>query len=65
MVNKRPTMQEMLSKKEKQANKVDLLEKDDFKALNKAAFSVFGPVLIGAIVVLALVILIFTRMFSS
>lgn len=55
----------MLAKKEKQSDKVDLLEKNDFKALNSAAFQVFGPILLGAIVVLALVILIFLLIFGS
>lgn len=56
-------MHEMLEKKEKKPGKVDELEKDDFKALNKAAFQVFGPIIIGAITVLALVILLFTWIF--
>ncbi|GJM59356.1 hypothetical protein [uncultured Dubosiella sp.] len=56
-------MHEMLEKKEKKPGKVDELEKDDFKALNKAAFQVFGPIIIGAIAVLALVILLFTWIF--
>lgn len=63
MSHRRPSMHEMLEKKEKKPGKVDELEKDDFKALNKAAFQVFGPIIIGAIAVLALVILLFTWIF--
>ncbi|WP_290139116.1 hypothetical protein [uncultured Dubosiella sp.] len=63
MAKRRPSMHEMLEKKEKRPGKVDDLEKDDFRALNKAAFQVFVPVILGAVLILALVILIFTLIF--
>lgn len=47
-------------KKEIQKGREAKLEKDDFKALNIAAFQVFGPVLIGSIIFFALIILIIT-----
>lgn len=53
-------MHEMLEKKQKQPGRVDELEKDDFRALNKAAFQVFAPIIIGAVIILGLIIAIFT-----
>lgn len=62
-MSKRPSMRKMLEKKEKQAGKEDMLEKNDFKALMIAAFSVFGPILIAAIVLLAIFIIVWTWIF--
>lgn len=57
-------MHEMLEKKQKQPGRVDELEKDDFRALNKAAFQVFAPIIIGAVIILGLIIAIFTWIYS-
>lgn len=63
-MSKRPSMREMLEKKEKQEGKEDRLEKGDFLALLIAACSVFWPILLGAIIVLALVIFGWNAYFS-
>ena len=62
-MNNKPTMREILSKKEKKAGKEDVLEKNDFKALLIAAFSVMGPILIAGIVILGIAIFVFTKVF--
>lgn len=53
---KKPSVREILEKKEKQQGKEDMLEKGDFLALLIAACSVFWPILLGGIVVVALFI---------
>ena len=55
-MSKRPSMREMLEKKDKQKGKEDRLEKGDFLALLIAASSTFWPIFLGAIVILALLI---------
>ena len=50
-MSKRPSMREMLEKKDKQKGKEDRLEKGDFLALFIAASSAFWPILLGAIVI--------------
>ena len=55
-MSKRPSMREMLEKKDKQKGKEDRLEKGDFLALLIATSSTFWPILLGAIVILALLI---------
>jgi hypothetical protein len=47
-----------MEKQDKQNGKEDELEENDFKALLIAAFSVFGPILIGILVFFALIILL-------
>ena len=49
-MSKRPSMREMLEKKDKQKGKEDRLEKGDFLALLIAASSTFWPILLGAII---------------
>lgn len=53
----KPTLKELLRKKEKDPSKEDMLEKNDFLALMIAGFSVFLPVLLIALAVLALFII--------
>ena len=55
-MSKRPSMREMLEKKDKQKGKEDRLEKGDFLALLIAASSTFWPILLVSIVILALLI---------
>ncbi len=50
-------------RQEVKQGKEDTLEKHDFLALNKAAFSVFMPIVLGALGILAAVILLFTLIF--
>ncbi|EOS60107.1 hypothetical protein C815_01674 [Firmicutes bacterium M10-2] len=64
MSRHKPTIHEMLEKKQKKPGKVDELEKDDFRALNKAAFQVFAPVILGAVIILGVIIAIFTWIYS-
>ena len=45
-MSKRPSMREMLEKKDKQKGKEDRLEKGDFLALLIAASSTFWPILL-------------------
>lgn len=52
----RPTLKELLKKKKADPNKSAELEKGDFLALLIAGMSVFLPVLIIAIIILALFI---------
>lgn len=52
----KPKLNEILEKKEKKDNKEDVLEKGDFLALIIAAASVFWPILLGAIIILAVLI---------
>lgn len=63
-MSKRPSMHEMLEKKDKIGGKEDQLEKGDFLALLIAAISVFWPILLGAIFVLALFIFGWNAFFS-
>lgn len=63
-MSKRPTMREMLEKKEKQQGKEDRLEKGDFLALLIAAGSTFWPILLGAIVILAIFIIGWNAIFA-
>lgn len=63
-MSKRPSMHEMLEKKDKIDGKEDRLEKGDFLALLIAAISVFWPILLGAIFVLALFIFGWNAFFS-
>ena len=63
-MSKRPTMREMLEKKEKQQGKEDRLEKGDFLALLIAAGSTFWPILLGAIVILAIIIIGWNAIFA-
>lgn len=63
-MSKRPSMREMLEKKEKQNGKEDRLEKGDFLALFIAASSTFWPILLGAIVILALLIFGWNAIFA-
>ena len=63
-MSKRPTMREMLEKKEKQQGKEDRLEKGDFLALLIAAGSTFWPILLGAIVILAIIIVGWNAIFA-
>lgn len=63
-MSKRPSMREMLEKKDKQKGKEDRLEKGDFLALLIAASSTFGPILLGAIVILALLIFGWNAIFA-
>ena len=60
-MSKRPSMREMLEKKDKQE---DRLEKGDFLALLIAASSTFWPILLGAIVILALLIFGWNAIFA-
>ena len=53
-------MKKMLEAKEKQKGKTDTLEKNDFKALLIAAFSVFGPTLLLMLVFFGLIIFVIT-----
>lgn len=59
----RPHLKELLSKKEVDPAKEDTLEKGDFLALLTAAVSVFFPILLAAIAVLALFIFLFVTYF--
>ena len=59
-MSKRPSMREMLEKKDKQ----NRLEKRDFLALLIAASSTFWPILLGAIVILALLIFGWNAIFA-
>ena len=52
----KPTLKELLRKKEKDPTKEDMLEKNDFLALMIAGFSVFLPFLLIGLAVLALFI---------
>ena len=63
-MSKRPSMREMLEKKDKQKGKEDRLEKGDFLALFFAASSTFWPILLGAIVILALLIFGWNAIFA-
>ena len=63
-MSKRPSMREMLEKKDKQKGKEDRLEKEDFLALFIAASSTFWPILLGAIVILALLIFAWNAIFA-
>ena len=64
-MSKRPSMREMLEKKDKQKGKEDRLEKGDFLALLIAASSsTFWPILLGAIVILALLIFGWNAIFA-
>ena len=63
-MSKRPSMREMLEKKDKQKGKEDRLEKGDFLALLIGASSTFWPILIGAIVILALLIFGWNAIFA-
>ena len=63
-MSKRPTMREMLEKKDKQRGKEDHLEKGDFLALLIAASSTFWPILLAAIVILALLIFGWNAIFA-
>ena len=63
-MSKRPSMREMLEKKDKQKGKEDRLEKGDFLALLIAASSTFCPILLGAIVNLALLIFGWNAIFA-
>ena len=63
-MSKRPTMREMLEKKEKQQGKEYRLEKGDFLALLIAAGSTFWPILLGAIVILAIIIVGWNAIFA-
>lgn len=53
-----------LKPKEKKSGKVDTLEKNDFKALNIAAFQIFGPVLLILLVLFALVIFLILKVWN-
>ena len=63
-MSKRPSMREMLEKKDKQKGKEDRLEKGDFLALLIASSSTFWPILLGAIVILALLIFGWNAIFA-
>lgn len=63
-MSKRPSMREMLEKKDKQKGKEDRLEKGDFLALFIAVSSTFWPILLGAIVILALLIFGWNAIFA-
>lgn len=63
-MSKRPSMREMLEKKDKQKGKEDRLEKGDFLALFIAASSTLWPILLGAIVILALLIFGWNAIFA-
>lgn len=63
-MSKRPSMREMLEKKDKQKGKEDRLEKGDFLALLIATSSTFWPILLGAIVILALLIFGWNAIFA-
>ena len=63
-MSKRPSMREMLEKKDKQKGKEDRLEKGDFLALLIAASSTFWPILLDAIVILALLIFGWNAIFA-
>ena len=63
-MSKRPSMREMLEKKYKQKGKEDRLEKGDFLALLISASSTFWPILLGAIVILALLIFGWNAIFA-
>ena len=63
-MSKRPSMREMLEKKDKQKGKEDRLEKWDILALLIAASSTFWPILLGAIVILALLIFGWNAIFA-
>lgn len=63
-MSKRPSMREMLEKTDKQKGKEDRLEKGDFLALFIAASSTFWPILLGAIVILALLIFGWNAIFA-
>ena len=63
-MSKRPSMREMLEKKDKQKGKEDRLEKGDFLALLIEASSTFWPILLGAIVILALLIFGWNAIFA-
>lgn len=63
-MSKRPSMREMLEKKDKQKGKEDRLEKGDFLALLIAASSTFWPILLSAIVILALLIFGWNAIFA-
>ena len=63
-MSKRPSMREMLEKKDKQKGKEDRLEKGDFLALFIAASSTFWPILLCAIVILALLIFGWNAIFA-
>ena len=63
-MSKRRSMREMLEKKDKQKGKEDRLEKGDFLALFIAASSTFWPILLGAIVILALLIFGWNAIFA-
>ncbi len=54
----------LLEKKDKQKGKEDRLEKGDFLALLIAASSTFWPILLGAIVILALLIFGWNAIFA-
>lgn len=57
---KRPTLREMLKRKDLDPSKSTQLEKNDMLALIIAAASVFLPVIIGAFLLVALIIMLFT-----
>ena len=63
-MSKRPSMREMLEKKDKQKGKEDRLENGDCLALLIAARSTFWPILLGAIVILALLIFGWNAIFA-
>ena len=63
-MSKRPSMREMLNKNEKQKGKENRLEKGDFLALLIAAGAVFWPILLGAIIILALLIFGWNAIFA-
>lgn len=62
-MSKRPSMRQMLEKKQKSSGKEDTLEKNDFMALLIGGFSIFGPIVLGAIVLLGLFIFAFNVLF--
>ena len=63
-MSKRPSMREMLEKKDKQRGKEDRLEKGDFLVLLIAASSTFWPILLAAIAILALLIFGWNAIFA-
>ena len=63
-MSKRPSMREMLEKKDKQRGKEDRLEEGDFLALLIAASSTFWPILLAAIAILALLIFGWNAIFA-
>ena len=63
-MSKRPSMREMLEKKDKQKGKEDRLEKGDFLALLIAVSSTLWTILLGAIVILALLIFGWNAIFA-